>query len=159
MKVVCSKIMIRAATSEDVPAMLALERDSPLAAHWPQSMYLQIFDKNGPARIALIVSAESNDSREINGFVVARLVGGGECELENIVVAHKHQKRGIGAHLIRALARAARDQNASRIFLEVRESNAAARRLYEKCGFALTGRRPSYYAAPREDAILYALSL
>ena len=138
--------------------MLALERSSPPAAHWPESTYLQIFDRNGPARIALIVSAESNDSRETNGFVIA-CAAGGECELENIVVAERAQRRGLGLSLMRALATEARAHSASRIFLEVRESNAAARRLYEKCGFALTGRRPSYYADPTEDAISYALSL
>jgi|SRR5579864_108271 len=150
--------MIREATPEDVPAMLALERGSPSAVHWPESKYRQIFDKEGPARIALIVSAESNDSPEINGFAVAA-VAGGECDLENIGVAEQAQRRGLGMSLMQALATEARAHNASGIFLEVRESNAAARRLYEKCGFAITGRRPSYYAAPIEDAILYALSL
>ena len=43
------------------------------------------------------------------------------------------------------------------MFLEVRESNAAARTLYEKAGFEQTGRRHSYYTSPLEDAILYRL--
>lgn len=150
--------MIRAATSEDVPAMLALERGSPPAAHWPESTYLQLFDKDGPTRIVLLAHEQQKDTPGIYAFVIGRIVAG-ECELENIVVIQKHQKLGIGSQLLQALANTAREQNASRIFLEVRESNAAARKLYEKCGFALTGRRPSYYAAPREDAILYALSL
>ena len=40
------------------------------------------------------------------------------------------------------------------IFLEVRESNRGARVLYEKSGFAETGRRKGYYTNPPEDAIL-----
>lgn len=47
-------------------------------------------------------------------------------------------------------------QNGEAVFLEVRESNMAARRLYEKLGFAETGRRRGYYANPPEDAVLYS---
>ena len=152
-----SKTVVRTATSADVPAMAAVERDSPLAAHWPESAYLQIFNKDGPARIA-VLAQEHKDAPEICGFVIAR-VAAGECELENLAVARGHQNRGIGSQLVQALAGAARDQSATRIFLEVRESNAAARALYEKCGFAIAGRRASYCVGPIEDAILYALSL
>ena len=45
------------------------------------------------------------------------------------------------------------------MFLEVRESNIAARKLYEKAGFEPTGRRKSYYTDPLEDALLYRRSL
>ena len=48
--------------------------------------------------------------------------------------------------------------NSESVFLEVRESNSAARSLYEKLGFQQTGRRKSYYANPIEDAILYSKS-
>ncbi len=43
------------------------------------------------------------------------------------------------------------------VHLEVRESNLAARRLYEKAGFLLDKRRPAYYRNPEEDALLYHL--
>jgi ribosomal-protein-alanine N-acetyltransferase len=58
-----------------------------------------------------------------------------------------------------ALLAAARETNSSSVFLEVRESNAPARNLYEKAGFEQTGRRKSYYADPAENAILYRFSL
>ena len=45
------------------------------------------------------------------------------------------------------------------VLLEVRESNTPARRLYEKLGFALEGRRPGYYQDPGEDALLFRLML
>jgi [ribosomal protein S18]-alanine N-acetyltransferase len=43
---------------------------------------------------------------------------------------------------------------AGRVFLEVRESNANARRLYEQCGFAVIGKRRRYYQHPAEDGIV-----
>jgi ribosomal protein S18 acetylase RimI-like enzyme len=53
----------------------------------------------------------------------------------------------------------ARSRGAEEIFLEVRESNLAARRLYETSGFSESGRRQSYYQQPQEDAIVYHLGL
>ena len=51
----------------------------------------------------------------------------------------------------------ARGRGAAAVFLEVRESNQAARALYEKWAFLESGRRPRYYKDPEEDAILIAL--
>jgi ribosomal-protein-alanine N-acetyltransferase len=95
--------------------------------------------------------------------VIARLTSG-ECELENIAVAPGLRRKGAGTQLIQSLIAAARERGAHSIFLEVRESNNAARALYEKCGFANTGRRPRYYSSPEEeeeeeDAVLYSLHL
>ena len=44
-------------------------------------------------------------------------------------------------------------------FLEVREGNASARRLYERLGFRLVGKRDRYYKNPTEDACLYRLDV
>ena len=76
-----------------------------------------------------------------------------------MVVGRHSQSQGLGSTLVHELADVARNHNATRIFLEVRESNAAARGLYEKCGFTITGRRKSYYNHPAEDAVLYTLQL
>jgi ribosomal-protein-alanine acetyltransferase len=145
---------IRAGRSEDLEALVALERQALTAAHWPESSYAAFFENGSPDRISLVADQEGS----LRGFLIARIVGD-ECELENVVVAESSQRRGLGSTLIRALGGAARDRKVARIFLEVRESNAAARGLYEKCGFAISGRRASYYPDPREDAVLYTLTL
>jgi ribosomal-protein-alanine N-acetyltransferase len=54
---------------------------------------------------------------------------------------------------------AAKRTNSTSVFLEVRESNTAARTLYERAGFEQSGRRESYYTNPPEDAILYRFTL
>lgn len=151
--------VIRPATPEDVAAILALEKSIPSAAHWPESTYRGIFGQEGPKRIALVATGPlGKPSDVICGFVIARLAGS-DCELENIFVTPQNQHRGLGSLLLQSLAAAARSQSATRIFLEVRESNTAARALYEKSGFAITGRRPNYYTDPVEDAVLYAFQL
>ncbi len=92
------------------------------------------------------------------GFLVAQHIAP-EWELENIVVAPAARRTGLGKRLLDALLTQARETNSAAVFLEVRESNTAARTLYEKAGFEQTGRRKSYYRDPVEDAILYRRTL
>jgi ribosomal-protein-alanine N-acetyltransferase len=65
----------------------------------------------------------------------------------------------VGARLVGEFVKHARAARGSEIFLEVRESNEAARGLYRKMGFEATGLRKSYYSDPAEDAILCRLGL
>jgi ribosomal-protein-alanine N-acetyltransferase len=71
------------------------------------------------------------------------------------VVAREFLRQGIADQLLQALLDQAQTLAASRILLEVRESNMPARRLYEKHGFREVGRRRRYYNHPPEDAFLY----
>ena len=140
---------IRPATPADVPAMMALERRAVTAAHWSESDYLRLFLPFGD-RLALVLEEEE----VVEGFIVASGVGT-EWEIENIAVAGPARRRGLGAHLLVELLDQARAAGARNIFLEVRESNRAARALYEKWAFVESGRRKCYYHQPDEDAILY----
>jgi len=150
-----SELRIRPATVSDIPGMLVLERDSPSAAHWPEPAYGHMFSADSPTRIVLVI--EDHDAA-VRGFAVARIVGE-EVEIENLVVDAKRRNQGLGAKLLDRIIELSRLGNASRVFLEVRESNPAARALYGKCGFVLSGRRRAYYTSPREDAVLYSHKL
>jgi ribosomal-protein-alanine N-acetyltransferase len=144
---------LRPGTPEDIPSMIVLERQSPSAAHWSVDSYRQVFDQGIAVRIVLVV----DDEGSIRGFLIARTAGE-ECELENIIVASSSQRCGLGSKLIQELIAIARSQRTPGIFLEVRDSNVAARSLYEKCGFTISGRRKSYFTDPAEDAVLYTLT-
>jgi ribosomal-protein-alanine acetyltransferase len=146
-------LLIRKATSADVPALVALERESGMAAHWTREQYQAAFDSE-PPRIVLLIEEGS----AAQGFVVARRVAQ-EFELENIVVSLPARRRGIGTSLLRAFLDLARQSNATTVFLEVRESNAPARALYHKLTFQQTGHRPCYYRDPEEDAMIYRLDM
>jgi [ribosomal protein S18]-alanine N-acetyltransferase len=150
---------IRPAAAEDIAAIIALEKAAPNAAHWPEQSYGAIFEAGTPPRIALVVEdGNPRGANRLKGFLFAR-TSGPDCDLENIVVASGIQRHGVGSALMHALVAAARARNSKRIFLEVRESNVAARAFYEKCGFSDTGRRKSYYNTPAEDAVVYSLSV
>jgi ribosomal-protein-alanine N-acetyltransferase len=94
----------------------------------------------------------------VQAFLVGRALNA-EWEIENIAVADSRRRRGLGRQLLEEFLRFSQGEGAETIFLEVRESNLAARKLYEKCGFAENGRRQRYYKEPAEDAILYELML
>ena len=75
-------------------------------------------------------------------------------ELGNLAIAAGWRRRGIGTLLLEAVAARAREREVREMFLEVRQSNSAARELYERYGFEEVGRRRNYYSAPVEDALV-----
>jgi ribosomal-protein-alanine N-acetyltransferase len=141
---------IRHATSADIPVMLTLEKSAAKAAHWFLEQYERALSGEAPSRLVLVVEEEAG----VQGFLVGRAVGE-EWEIENIVVAGPARRRGLGSHLLEHFLDSARSQGAQAAFLEVRESNLAARRLYQKWAFVETGRRKRYYREPEEDAMVY----
>ena len=141
---------VRAVTREDVAAMAQLALATPGAAIWTEAQYQEMFD---PAAAVLRHAVIFEEPESIAGFAVAR-AGGEEWELENIIVRTAAQRAGHGAELLNELIERVRVSGAKHFRLEVREANLAARRLYEKCGFRVEGRRRGYYRDPAEDAIL-----
>ena len=133
--------------------MRALAAESPEAAQWTEAGYAQIFSSATPRRQCAV----AEQGLVGLGFIVARELGP-EWEIENVVVAKSSRRRGVGSQLVREILALAKASNAENIFLEVRESNQPARRLYEACGFETTGRRSKYYSGPEEDAVLFRLT-
>ena len=81
-----------------------------------------------------------------------------EADITNVAVFPEARGRGIGEALLAALMSGAREDGAAVFYLEVRDSNVPARRLYEKQGFRIIGKRKDYYTEPTEDAVLYGYS-
>jgi ribosomal-protein-alanine N-acetyltransferase len=157
--------LIRPASVSDLAAIMELERRAPTAAHWLEDQYRCLFAPGGTPsqRLTLVVDPLADDFAKdgercsvVQGFLVARGVGG-EWEIENLVVAEAFRRKGLGKQLVRELISKARVLGAEAVFLEVRESNQAARSLYESLGFLVSGRRKGYYVDPAEDAVVYRL--
>lgn len=81
------------------------------------------------------------------------------CEIANVAVSSDRRRQGVAKALILTAAEAARERGREFITLEVRESNSAARSLYESLGFEIKGRRKSFYTAPSEDGIIMTKSI
>jgi ribosomal-protein-alanine acetyltransferase len=155
-------MFIRIATSADLPDIMVLERESELAAHWSESQYHQAFSGSTPRRLVLVACEKEKSEVAKPGvvlaFIVVRIVEH-EWEIENIAVHADSQRSGIAMQLLNEIRKSAESENAMKIFLEVRRSNAAARALYEKCGFQNCGYRSQYYSNPTEDGVEYQLCL
>jgi ribosomal-protein-alanine N-acetyltransferase len=80
-------------------------------------------------------------------------------ELANIAIAPEARGRGLGGALLDHVLAEARRRGMRTLFLEVRESNRAARAMYDARGFLEVGVRPGYYSSPSEDARVLKLPL
>ncbi len=78
----------------------------------------------------------------------------GEGYITNVAVAPGHRRGGVAEALVIALLNYGIENRLEFITLEVRESNAPARKLYEKLGFEIAGRRKNFYEGPAEDAVI-----
>lgn len=83
----------------------------------------------------------------VAGFVLSRTAAG-EAEILSIGVNAKVARQGLGWRLMRAALAEIVARDATTVFLEVDETNAAARALYAKLGFQKVAERPAYYAGP-----------
>jgi len=89
----------------------------------------------------------------IVGYAIGR-VAADEGEILNVGVHPERRRRGIARALVRTLLGALGAAGARQVYLEVRESNVAARQLYAAYGFGEVGRRARYYRRPVEDAVI-----
>ena len=121
-------------------------------APWSEVEFARLLEQPGVA--GLIWHADTPD-----GFILVRAAAD-EAEILTLAVAANRRRRGIAARLLNEACRMLRAGGTRRLLLEVAADNAAARALYEGCGFAVTGRRAGYYdrgAARRVDAIIMEL--
>lgn len=137
--------------SRDLESVLAIQSASPEVAQWT----LWDYNRVAQGEMAGWVAAENE---EIFGFLVARRVAS-DIEILNFAVRPDARRRGIGGILLQAALAWGAELHAEKALLEVRASNSAALQFYEKRGFEAVGRRPKYYAAPIEDALLLAAAI
>ena len=140
----------------DLPAVVAAEaalHPSP----WTPGNFL---DSIAAGHALWVAESVSEEHRALIGYAVTSQVLD-EAHLLNISVLAAAQRAGRGRALLDHLFGEARAAGATRMFLEVRQSNAAAIALYARGGFVEIGRRKGYYPGRdgREDAIVMAKTL
>ncbi len=149
--------------NDDIAGVVALAAEEATAPHWPVAEYYRMLDgiAESPARRGawvLLPRPGAAARQPVLGFAMASHVAG-TCDLEAVVVHADWRGRGWGGALVDAAAAWGARLRASRLQLEVRDSNAAALRLYRRKGFSIDGRRPGYYRNPEEAAVLMSLAL
>jgi [ribosomal protein S18]-alanine N-acetyltransferase len=139
-------LSIRPIEPRDIEAILAIQRASPEVAQWSASDYAHVAAGETAGWVA-------EERTAIVGFLAARRIAS-DMEILNFAVRVDARRRRVGTSLLREALAWGNAFQAENALLEVRASNAAALHFYERHGFRITGRRPHYYAAPIEDALL-----
>ncbi len=141
--------MIRPAAEPDIPRILEIERSS-YADPWEENLFTEVLGAGG--KYFFVDEGQSG----LTGYVVFEPVLD-EGHITNLAVDKKHRGRGIATGLLNKVLDLAEELNVRSIFLEVRGSNEAARKLYSKFGFEQIAKRKGYYSAANEDALILRL--
>jgi [ribosomal protein S18]-alanine N-acetyltransferase len=135
---------IRRLTYADLPQVIAIERRA-FPAPWSLAMF--VLELSKPAGICLTIV----DGRRVLGYLVCSRYDT-VWHIMNIAVEPELQGGGLGTRMLHRLLDLTDDND--RFTLEVRQSNGAAIRLYERLGFRSAGLRRRYYQDNGEDAII-----
>lgn len=143
---------IRAMTPADLDQVMDIE-EAIYTFPWTRGIFRDCLSVGYPCRVL-----------QVDGQVVAYAilsVAAGEAHILTLCVSPETRRQGYGELLLGDLLQLARERRAMSVYLEVRPSNQAAIRLYEKTGFCEIGIRPDYYPDEfgREDALVMALPL
>jgi len=138
----------RLADEQDLDGVLAVESES-FTNPWTRDMYTWELQNRSMCHILLVRTAEC----PVAGFCAFWLVFD-EVHINNIAMRPGFRAQGIGTALLKQVLAEGQQLGARRATLEVRASNAGARRLYERMGFYVAGVRRNYYSDPVEDALI-----
>jgi len=142
-------VVIEAVTCpEQIDDVLVIE-EAAFSNPWTREMYLAELENHG---VSFCFLAKNDDGRPAGFCSVWRVVD--ELHINNLAVLPEFRRNGIGTALLQHVLRHGASLGARRATLEVRESNEAARLLYEHFGFAVAAVRRSYYTKPVDDALV-----
>ena len=174
-----AQISIRKMREEDLAQVARIEAEN-FSAPWkekdfrhylddPQALFLTAVIQPEGETDAVRQTSEQADlnpseedclhpEEEIAGYIGC-LFAADEGDITNVSVDSTHRREGTGSCLVQTLQAESRKRGCRRIFLEVRQSNDAAIRLYQNQGFVRIGVRKNYYTKPQEDALLMRCDL
>ncbi|MCK4956700.1 MAG: ribosomal protein S18-alanine N-acetyltransferase [Candidatus Cloacimonetes bacterium] len=139
---------IRKMQISDLPEVLKIETEL-FSDVWTEQMFVEEIN----TQVSYVLELDN----EIAGYICGWKLYD-EFNITNVAVSKKYQQKGYGKLLVDFIITEIAKENFHILFLEVRESNLAAIKLYERVGFNEVGRRKKYYKNPTEDAILMNLN-
>ena len=140
--------LLRPAVESDLTGISMIERAS-FADPWTEESFRRLIG----VKPAIFLVAECDPAATVAGYVAAFSVGE-DGEILNVAVASEFRGRGLAGQMLDAVLIELAARGVRTAFLEVRESNEAARALYGSRGFSEIGRRRAYYRRPVEDALV-----
>ena len=138
--------VFRLCEEKDIPFVMELDREA-FFDPWSRDAWQRELQN----KIAIWIVEEQE--QDIVGYAGIWVVAG-EAQVMRVAVRKALRNQGLGLALTRALIQKAWEAGAEAVTLEVRESNAAAQKVYERCGFVSEGVRPNYYEDTHEGAVI-----
>ncbi len=139
-------ISVRKTIPQDIEEIIDVERKTK-AVTWNETMLKE--------------ELKNPDSYYFSAEHLGKVIGYGgfkmifdEIHIMTVSVLEDYRRCGIGTRIMNAVENSARELNAKKIFLDVRESNTCAKMLYDKLGFSTCGVRKKYYSDNNENAIV-----
>ncbi len=139
-------ISFRLCEEKDLPFVMELDREA-FFDPWSRDTWQGELQN----KIAVWLVEELNN--QVVGYAGIWVVAV-EAQVMRVAVKEELRNQGLGLVLTRALIQKAWDAGAEAVTLEVRESNVAAQKVYERCGFVSEGVRPNYYEDTHEGAVI-----
>ena len=139
-------ISFRLCEEKDLPFVMELDREA-FFDPWSRDTWQGELQN----KIAVWLVEELNN--QVVGYAGIWVVAV-EAQVMRVAVKEELRNQGLGLVLTRALIQKAWDAGAEAVTLEVRESNVAAQKVYERCGFVSEGVRPNYYEDAHEGAVI-----
>lgn len=145
-------ITVRKMMLEDIDGVMKIDNES-FSVPWSRETFL--LEIGSPVSSYLVAVNEAGLILGYGGFYMIL----DQVEITNIAVGCEFRGQGIGKLLLEGLLKLAIVARALVVNLDVRESNVAAKALYNSFGFKEVGRRKGYYQKPEEDSLLLSLDL
>jgi ribosomal-protein-alanine N-acetyltransferase len=136
---------VEPATLRDAPALARLHAEA-FHRGWGENEFEGLLSERNTLAHRL------RSGRTIMGFAVSRLAAD-EAEILSVAVAANYRGRGLSRNLLMTHLGHLAGRGVRTVFLEVEETNQPARRLYERAGFAVAGRRARYYRQPSGEQL------
>ncbi len=145
------QISIRDMLPQDISSVIQIERMS-FSTPWSESSFFtEVSRPHCIARVALL-------NNTLVGYICCEWVAD-EAHILNLAVHPDYRRMGIATALIQNIMDELRIRSCRYIYLEVRDSNYIAKRLYGGLGFKIVGIRKGYYTSPKEDAVIMMLEV
>ena len=142
-------IIIEDMKSGDLPAITEIEKAS-FTTPWSETSF---FNELKNPRSFLKVAKKGGT---IVGYICAGCIID-EGHILDVAVHPEHRRLGIASTLVSLVIERLKEEGCRFVFLEVRDSNGPAKKMYGKFGFEFLGTRKNYYVSPVEDAVIMVL--
>jgi len=140
------EIVLHEMEMHDIPRVLEIERIS-FSEPWSESAFLnEILKSYAFNRVAV-------RGNSVIGYICVNYIID-EGHILNLAVDPDFRRQGVATILMNGAIHELRRKGCDYLYLEVRTSNTAAKRFYERFGFAVAGIRKDYYLFPKEDAVI-----